>query len=392
MKLTFISNFFNHHQKPLSDYLYSKLGDNYTFISTIPMPEAFTNSGYEDFSKISYHLKSFENQEELQKTQNIIENSDAVIIGAAHQKFVQNRIENNKLTFWYSERIFKKGPLEMFNPRRINQIVVKHSQNRNKNVFLLSASAFTSNDLSWYLAYPKKRYKWGYFTKVQEVDVNQKLQNIRNTKIKFLVVSRLIDWKHPELALNLAAKLKDLGHHNFEIDIVGSGPMDDELKSMSLKYDLASYVTFRGNIPNEEVLQLMSKTHVFLFLSDRNEGWGAVLNEAMANGCAVICSSMVGAAPYLVKPNKNGVIFKSKSVADLTTKTLSLLNNEALREKLSLAAYNTMKKTWSPKNAGDNLLKLIDQKINGENNLNRIEEGPCSKAFLTYKNWYKKEQ
>ena len=34
MKLTFVSNYINHHQIPLAEQLYARLGDDYRFIET----------------------------------------------------------------------------------------------------------------------------------------------------------------------------------------------------------------------------------------------------------------------------------------------------------------------------------------------------------------------
>ena len=39
MKIVFISNYFNHHQKPLSDALFGMIGEGYSFISTSTMSE-----------------------------------------------------------------------------------------------------------------------------------------------------------------------------------------------------------------------------------------------------------------------------------------------------------------------------------------------------------------
>jgi glycosyltransferase involved in cell wall biosynthesis len=45
---------------------------------------------------------------------------------------------------------------------------------------------------------------------------------------------------------------------------------------------------------------------VFIFTSDRNEGWGAVLNEAMGSGCAVVAADLIGSVPYLIEHKKMG--------------------------------------------------------------------------------------
>ena len=39
MKVTFVSNYINHHQIPISNVLFRELGKDYTFIQTEPMEE-----------------------------------------------------------------------------------------------------------------------------------------------------------------------------------------------------------------------------------------------------------------------------------------------------------------------------------------------------------------
>ena len=46
MKVTFISNYINHHQIPLSDELYQIWGEDYTFIQTEPMEEERIKMGW----------------------------------------------------------------------------------------------------------------------------------------------------------------------------------------------------------------------------------------------------------------------------------------------------------------------------------------------------------
>ena len=46
MKLAFISNYCNHHQKPLFDQLYAKIDQNFLFIETEKMDEERTQLGW----------------------------------------------------------------------------------------------------------------------------------------------------------------------------------------------------------------------------------------------------------------------------------------------------------------------------------------------------------
>ena len=67
--LVFVSNYFNHHQKFLSDEFVKILGDGYHFIETIPMEEERKNLGWEQL-KVDYVVRSHLNQKEYQKSIN----------------------------------------------------------------------------------------------------------------------------------------------------------------------------------------------------------------------------------------------------------------------------------------------------------------------------------
>ena len=121
--------------------------------------------------------------------------------------------------------------------------------------------------------------------------------------------------------------------------------------------------------------KMMLDSDIFTFTSDRNEGWGAVLNEAMSCGCAVVASNKIGAAPFLIKNKVNGILFKSRDQIDFQNKVISLIKDKEKRVKLSNRAYESMVKVWSPKNAVNNFLQLVNS-IN--NNTNSILQGPCS--------------
>ena len=48
MKIVFITNMMNHHQKSVADYLYDKYGSDYSFITTTPIPKKFLDVGYKN--------------------------------------------------------------------------------------------------------------------------------------------------------------------------------------------------------------------------------------------------------------------------------------------------------------------------------------------------------
>ena len=124
----------------------------------------------------------------------------------------------------------------------------------------------------------------------------------------------------------------------------------------------------------------MRRHEIFLFTSDKNEGWGAVLNESMSNGCAVVASNMIGSVPFLIEDGINGLVFKSEDLDSLETKVLSLLDNAEYRRTIAMNSVKTMRTIWSPANAAKQFLELVTAIQTGDNSLIPLQ-GPCSKAM-----------
>ena len=80
MKLTFYSNYFNHHQKALCDCLYKELGKDFTFVETEPIEEFRSKMGWGKEKIPEYVLKSHEGEEQKEKAYLLGEESDVVVI------------------------------------------------------------------------------------------------------------------------------------------------------------------------------------------------------------------------------------------------------------------------------------------------------------------------
>lgn len=374
MTLVFLTNLINHHQIPLADELYLRLGDDYKYISYDNITQELLTGGYDANIQRPYLVNGRENYNFVQE---LIDNADVVIIGSVPDYLVKTRLDRNKLTFHYSERWFKHFSYHMLSPRYWWHIYKYHFSYRNKKSYMLCASAYTAKDVNRIWCYRHKCYKWGYFTKVDKLDIDLLISNKRAYSVRIVWCARFIKWKHPELVIKLAKKLKQ-NNYNVKIDMYGSGEMLDDIKQLATSLDVMDVVSFMGNRANEDILRLFRNYHIFIFTSDRNEGWGAVLNEAMSNGCAVVASDEIGSVPYLIEDYKNGLLFKSKSLDSLYQKVETMISDSTLREAISRNAYETMHNLWSPKIAAENLLNLITYINNGSKGKYNIMQGPCS--------------
>ena len=192
-------------------------------------------------------------------------------------------------------------------------------------------------------------------------------------------VGRFLDWKHPDLAVKLARNLK-ASRKTFKLKIIGSGEMQEELARMIDAMSLHDCVELCGALPVEQVRTQMEKAQVFLFTSDRQEGWGVVLSEAMNSGCAVVAAEKIGSAPYLVRHGENGLIFRDKDSGDLTEKVSMLLDEPERVRALGMNAYNSMLNVWSAEVAAKRFVELARVLRESEEAVSLWDDGPGSVA------------
>lgn len=379
MKVVFISNYLNHHQLPFSMAMVQNPEIEYKFIATTPTPEFRRKLGYHDMNRMyDFVICSYDNLESYNKALELCYNADVAIFGSAPGAFIKKRLKEGKLTFKYSERIDKINP--KFYKRIPRNIKLFLKNGFYKNYYLLCASAYTAVDYAKSLTFINKTYKWGYFPEVKKYnDINEVIENKKNNTL--LWAGRLIDWKHTELAIEVAKRLKQEGY-NFTLNIIGTGDMEEEFKSLVVKYGLEDSVNMLGSMSPEKVREYMESSQIFLFTSDRQEGWGAVLNESMNSGCAVVASSAIGSVPFLLKNGQNGFVYRDGDLDDLYNKTKYLLDNPEVAKQFGKEAYKTLCDEWNAETAANRLIRLAKEILNGNKKPNVFKDGVCSKAEI----------
>lgn len=380
MKIAFLSNYFNHHQKYVSNEFF-KIADSYFFVSTSAMREERKKLGYGENELPQYVCSFNENPEIVSKC---INESDIVITGSAPEEILNDRKKNKKIIFRYSERPLKNGFQLWKYPIRF--LKWRKSNPKNVPIYMLCASAYTSLDYSRFGLFINRSYKWGYFPECKKYNDLNLLYQKKDAK-KILWCGRFLDWKHPDDVLKVALRLKKEGYC-FHIDMIGTGEMELYLKQYVADNNLDDVVSFLGSMKPSEVREHMEKAGIYLFTSDKKEGWGAVLNESMNSGCAVIASHLIGAVPYLIKNNESGIIYKSQNIDMLYEKVKYLLDNPDVQKRLGLNAYNTITEVWNANVAVERFSELSTRILKGEKFPDLYTSGPCSKAEIIKEDWF----
>ena len=375
MKIVCLSNYFNHHQSCLSNAFDVDERVDYAFVSTIAMPKQRKKLGYSNDEMPPYVCESFLNEREKERAEQLLTEADVVIAGSAPEQMVQQCILQKKLLFRYSERPLKRGLELLKYPVRF--IRWRRQNPEKKPIYMLCASAFTPTDYAKFGLFKNKTYKWGYFPETKHYDIDDLINKKSRTTI--LWCGRFLDWKHPEQVVEVASRLRDAGY-DFELQFVGVGEIEAQIKEMVADFDLQSHVNFLGSMKPEQVRERMEKAGIYLFTSDRQEGWGAVLNESMNSGCAVVASHAIGAVPFLVEDSRNGLVYESGNVDMLYEKVKFLLDNPEKQALLGKNAYDTIINEWNAEEAAKRLVNLAEHILAGEKNPDLYENGPCSKA------------
>lgn len=386
MKLVFYSLVLNHHQACLADEFYQLLGGQYAFVETAECHDR--KGATDDYSKRPYLIRAWESVDSYNRAMELAISAEVCVFGGWEAlSFEKARMRKGLLSFDMGERMLKRGWINLLSPRIMRMIITYHLEEwSRKPIYKLCMSAFTARDQYKLCSFRGRCYKWGYFTKVDRFDVEAYTDVSTSNITPLMWCSRYLMLKHPELPVLLAKRLKEAGYQ-FRIDMYGDegnaarhDAVYPKKKLMALIQELGveDCVRLMGNRPNQEILEAMRGSDIFLFTSDRLEGWGAVANESMANGCALVASDAIGSSPYLIEDGFNGFMFKSCDVESLTEKVEWLLTHPTELAQMKHNAYVHMRDVWSPRKAAEALLRLIDDLKNGRDT--SIVEGPCSKA------------
>ncbi len=404
MKIVFVSNYINHHQIPFCDALIENLGENdsFTFVQTDRMEDDRSRMGW-GVKLPEYVLDVGSAPENMDRCRQLLMDSEVVIFGGSSDdgliipRLEKQRISGEpggKITFRYSERVYREGQWKFITPRGLRKKYLDHTRYGKEPVFLLCAGGYVASDFALFGAYRGKMFKWGYFPPFKEYDTESLLENKgfekngpekngpekNGKKVPYLLwVGRLLKLKHPELAVKTAAFLKGRGY-DFHLDIIGEGPEKETTQELISQLELSDMVTLHGFKKPAEVREYMEKADVFLFTSDRNEGWGAVVNESMNSCCAVVAGSMIGAVPFLLENGVNGFVYLDGKDEDLFEKTERLVRDASLRKEMGKKAYETLLSDWNASEAAKRFLMLSRALLKGDE-IPDFEKGPCSREI-----------
>jgi glycosyltransferase involved in cell wall biosynthesis len=156
-------------------------------------------------------------------------------------------------------------------------------------------------------------------------------------------------------------------HDNVNLKIVGTGPLENQIKNLIKELKLEKNVEIISNVSDEKLLELYNSSDIFVLPSvvdsqGNTEGLGVVLLEAMACKVPVIASN-IGGIPDIVHDRVNGILVPQKDVLELSKSINELIGNEDMRKNLALNGYEMVKAHFSWKQIANDYIKIYTEII-----------------------------
>ncbi len=138
------------------------------------------------------------------------------------------------------------------------------------------------------------------------------------------------------------------------LKIVGTGPMEAELRA---KYSKAEFLGYRTG---EDLKQLVAKASFVVVPSEWYENCSMAVLEAMALGKPII-ASRIGGLPEQIEDGKTGLLFEMGNVEELREKMLYLWKNRNLRIEMGKEARKKAETEFSLEKHCEELEKIYEK-------------------------------
>ena len=185
------------------------------------------------------------------------------------------------------------------------------------------------------------------------------------SKVRLVSVGRAVDKKGYDFLLKALAELPDDLHWHF--NHIGGGELLSELKSLADSLGIAHRISWKGALPQTEVLSLYRESDLFILpsrISDNGDrdGLPNVLMEAQSQQLACLSTNISG-IPELIVHKETGWLVEQKDETQLADALNQLITDPDLRKKLAEAGFQRVRKSFSLDAGIDQLVEKLQHSI-----------------------------
>lgn len=180
--------------------------------------------------------------------------------------------------------------------------------------------------------------------------------------IRLLSIGRLVPFKGFDVLVDACAQLGGL---DFRCEIIGIGPLQDELEARVRSRNLEMRVHLAGERSQNHVLAALKDCDIFVLASNTDERGASdvfptVIAEAMAAGKPVV-STLLAGIPELVTNNQTGLLVPPGDATALATAIQQLAGDENLRTEFGAAGRRRIEENFTIAKTIEPLLERFEK-------------------------------
>lgn len=310
---------------------------------------------------------------------NLLATADVAIVGAMYgcktsTAAVRERVSKGLLTFFSNERFFK-DPVTLkrcLSLRFWRMWLSNHRLFSYKNVHYLPIDHYGAEDMRFFSAANGRVWRWAYFP---EVSSSPMVKNLRE-KMRVCWCGRMIPCKRVDYIIKALVKIPVEFRERMEVTIVGEGETKEQMIAMVRENNLSHQISFRPFLSPSGVVDFLAGQDVYILASDRHEGWGVALQEAMDKCCVPIANTSAGVTLAVVEDKVDGFTFEDGDINTIADRLVWLCNHPERRREMGLKAWEKMQ-GWSPAEGARRFAILLDA-IKTDNYSKIPKSGLCS--------------
>ena len=198
-------------------------------------------------------------------------------------------------------------------------------------------------------------------------------------QVRIALTGRLVEKKGIEYSIRAIAKLAKV--YPIEYNIIGEGPLKENLQQLIHSLDVGEIVKLLGQKHQQEVIEILNKSLIFIAPSvtaqDGNQDAPVnVLKEAMAMGMPVV-STYHGGIPELVEDGISGFLVPERDVDALAEKLSYLIEHPESWPQMGEAGRAYVEKHFDTHKLNDDLVKIYQQLLSLEDSQQQSRTEPA---------------
>ena len=173
---------------------------------------------------------------------------------------------------------------------------------------------------------------------------NEEVATVSDAATNILFLGRMVWYKGCEYLLRAFSEMKN---KNCTLTLVGGGPLEEELRSLSFELGIENRVEFTGMVSEEEKMERIKACDFMVLPSiSKAEAFALVQIECMAFGKPIINTNLPSGVPYVSLDGKTGVTVEPENVEQLRDAMDRMVSDDELRGAYGKAARKMVEECY----------------------------------------------